>query len=344
MSETVTGGTSAGTSTGISAGEGAEKSGRVGAETAEGSVFAGLQYHIIARRELEKILTIPRAFFFLVAAIIVPVITAYVSDVNSYPVEIQALMLKDILFFTTYFWVGGMVLVFSSAWIVSDFIAGEDSRGTLLSLITKPIHRWEVILGKFLAYLAFVLVLELIAIILSIYLLVTVSGSHLSVVWDLIPYVPILLAYTLFVAVVFGTIPLALSTVSKSRVMVMTLSTALIIVMYLGFYIIRSGFSDFYVDYQLYHFDLGYHMGNIFLSFTDTANIEFTPDFQEQMGLFAGTHDLDISLDEPDQGFQLASIPLTDYYSRLVSWLIWTLIPIGLTAFSIFKLNEKEIQ
>ena len=305
---------------------------------------AGLRFHIIAGRELQKILTIPRALIFLAAAMIVPMITAYGADVSSYPVGIQALMLKDRLFVVTYFWVGGIVLSFFSAWTVSDFIAGEDSRGTLLSLITRPIRRWEVILGKFMAYLLFVAVMELIALFLSIYVFVTVSGAHLSVMWDLIPYMPILLLYTLFVAVVFGTIPLVLSTVSKSRVLVMIISAALVIFIYLGFYIIRSGFSDFYVDNSLYHFDPGYHLGNIFIWFTEVGGIDLTPTFQEQMGLFAGTHDLGVSLDESDQGFQLASIPLTNYYSQVTSWLIWTLIPAGLAALSVFKLKKKEVQ
>jgi hypothetical protein len=114
--------------------------------------------------------------------------------------------------------------------------------------------------------------------------------------------------------------------------------------MYLGFYIIRARNPDFYVDFHLYHFDLGYHMGNIFNSFIETANIKLTPTFQELMGLFAGTHDLGVSLEEPDQGFQLASIPLTNYYSRLVSWLIWTLVPLGLSILTIFQLNRKEVQ
>lgn len=35
----------------------------------------------------------------------------------------------------------------------SDFIAGEQSRGTLLLLSSKPLHRWEIILGKYLAFL-----------------------------------------------------------------------------------------------------------------------------------------------------------------------------------------------
>ena len=308
------------------------------------SASIGSRFHIIAGRELEKILTVPRALIFLVAAIIVPIITAYGADVSSYPVGIQALMLKDRLFVVTYFWIGGIVLAFFAAWIVSDFIAGEDSRGTLLSLITRPIRRWEVILGKFLAYLAFVAVMELIAIFISIYVFVTISGAHLSVMWDLVPYVPILLLYTMFVAAVFGTIPLVLSTASKSRVLVMIISAALVILIYLGFYIIRSGFSEFYVDNRLYHFDPGYHMGNIFISFIEAAGIDLTPTFQEQMGLFAGTHDLGVSLDEPDQGFQLASIPLTNYYSKATSWLLWTVIPACLAVLSEFKLKKKEVQ
>ena len=33
-----------------------------------------------------------------------------------------------------------------------DFIAGEQSRGTLLLFSTKPVHRWEIILGKYLSF------------------------------------------------------------------------------------------------------------------------------------------------------------------------------------------------
>jgi len=124
----------------------------------------------------------------------------------------------------------------------------------------------------------------------------------------------------------------------------MVIMAGLVIAMYMGFYIIRSGFPEYYVDYQLYHFDLGYHMGNVFISFTESANVQLTSTFQEQMGLFAGTYDLDVSLAEPDQGFSLPSIPLTNYYSQTVSWLIWTLIPAGLTILALFKLKRKEVQ
>jgi ABC-type transport system involved in multi-copper enzyme maturation permease subunit len=305
---------------------------------------SGLRFHIIAQRELEKIFTIPRTIIFLIVAIIVPFLVADAASVSSYPLEIQALMLKDILFFVTYFWVAGIVLVFFASWIVTDFVAGEVSRGTLLSLITKPIHRWEVLLGKFIAYLIFITIMEAIAIFITIYVVVTVSGAHLSVIGELTQYIPILLFFSLFVAIVFGTIPLALSTVSKSRVLVMIIMAALVIVMYLGFYIIRSGFPDSYADYHLYNFDLGYHMGNIFISFTEAANVSLTPTFQEQMGLFAGTHELDTSLLDPDQDFSLPSIPRTNYFSTAGSWFIWTLIPAGLTMLSLFKLKKKEVQ
>jgi ABC-type transport system involved in multi-copper enzyme maturation permease subunit len=312
------------------------------------SKFAGLRFHIITHRELKKFFTVPNVLIFLIVATIVPFLVAFLwadeVGVKNFPLDIQALMLRDYLFFVTYFWVGGIVLAFFASWIVTDFVAGEVSRGTLLSLITKPIHRWEVILGKFIAYIIFITIVELIAIFITIYVLVTFSGAHISVMSDLIQYIPILLLFALFVALVFGTIPLALSTISKSRVLVMIIMAAFVIIMYLGFYIIRSRAPDFYVDYQLFHFDIGYHMGNVFNSFIEIANIKLTPVYQDLMGLFAGTHDLGVSLDEPDQGFLLASIPLTNYYSKAVSWLIWTLMPIGLMVLALFSLNRKEVQ
>jgi ABC-type transport system involved in multi-copper enzyme maturation permease subunit len=318
------------------------------ASTSEEHGSTKLRFHIIAQRELEKIFRLPVVLVFLIVATIVPFLVAFLwandAGVKDYPLDVQALMLRDYLFFVTYFWVAGIVLAFFASWIVTDFVAGEVSRGTLLSLITKPIHRWEVILGKFIAYIIFITILEVIAIFITIYVLVTFSGSHISVIGELVQFIPILLLFSLFVAIVFGTIPLVLSTISKSRVLVMIIMAALVIIMYIGFYIIRSRNPDFYADYQLYHFDLGYHMGNIFNSFTETASIKLTPTYQELMGLFAGTHDLGVSLDEPDQGFQLASIPLTNYYSKASSWLIWTVIPFGLSILTIFKLNRKEVQ
>lgn len=302
------------------------------------------RFPIIASRELNKIATLPKIVIMLFAAIIIPLLFADIADVKNYPLDIQALMLRDSLFFLTYIWLGGILLAFFATWTISDFVAGQDNRGTLLSLITKPIHRWEVILGKYLAYMIFIALIEVIALFITIYVLVTVSGSHLSVIWGLTKYIPILLLYCMFVALVFGTIPLVLSTVSRSRVLVVIITAGIVIVMFLGFYIIRSGSSNYYEDSHLYNLDLGYHLGNVFMSFAGAGNIQLTPTFQEQMGLFAGTHDLGVSLGESDQGFQLASIPLTNYYPKLVSWILWTLIPIGLTVLSVFKLKKKEVQ
>lgn len=36
----------------------------------------------------------------------------------------------------------------------SDFIAGEEARGMLLLLSSKPLHRWEIVAGKYLSFLA----------------------------------------------------------------------------------------------------------------------------------------------------------------------------------------------
>lgn len=311
--------------------------------TPKRSVSLGLRFHIITGRELERIFTLPRALIFILISTLVPFLVADASEISSYPVETQTLLLRDILFFITYFWIAGILLVFFASWIVTDFIAGEDNRGTLLSLITKPIHRWEVVLGKFLAYIIFIVIMEAIAISIAIFVLVTVSGSHLSVIGELVQYLPILVIYSLFVALVFGSIPLAFSTISKSRVLIMIFMSIFIILMYFGFFIIRMGFTDYYVDYQLYHFDIGYHMGNVFILFIEATDVQLTPTFQAQMGLFAGTHDLTAPLTEPDQNFSLPSIPLTNYYTKTQSILFWTLIPIGLVFLALFQLNRKEI-
>ncbi len=41
----------------------------------------------------------------------------------------------------------------------SDFIAGEKKRGMLQLLVSKPVGRWEIIIGKYLSFLSIFLIL-----------------------------------------------------------------------------------------------------------------------------------------------------------------------------------------
>jgi ABC-type transport system involved in multi-copper enzyme maturation permease subunit len=48
----------------------------------------------------------------------------------------------------------------------SDFIAGEHSRGMLTLLVSKPLHRWELIVGKYISFMTIFLPLLTLSIFL----------------------------------------------------------------------------------------------------------------------------------------------------------------------------------
>lgn len=303
-------------------------------------------FFVIANKTFKDICKINRSLIFLIISAFIPFLVAYsgLDNLKNSSLEMQALMLRDILFFTTYIWVAGIPLALFAGVTVSGFIAGEVNEGTLLSLVSKPVRRWEIIFGKFFAYVLYIMILETIALIATTYILVTVSGCHLSVFNSLIKYLPLLILYTFFVSLIFGAIPLALSVIFKKTSLIILLIAGITIMTYFGFFIVRMGFTDYYDKYHLYHIDLGYHIGNIFVLLIDNFGIRPTPMFQFIMSSFSGTYDTaGIGLKESDQDFWIPTLQFNDYYSQIQSLLLWVFVPMGLLVIAMIKLYKKDI-
>ena len=298
-------------------------------------------------RTLREIATLNRSLVFLIACALVPYLAAReaFSEMTSVPVEIQALFMREIFFLFAYLWVGGIVLGLFSAVTVSGFISREMGSGTLLILVSKPLHRWEIVLGKFLAFLIYILVLETIALVSVAYIMVTVTGVHFSVFWYLLARVPFLLVYTTFVAAVFGAITLGLSVLSSSSSKIILVMAGMVILAYFGMFIVRAQFSAYYDTYDLHHIDMGYYMGNVYLLMMESFGYRPTPFLEGIMGSFAGTHDTAglAGLSEQDQGFILPGLPETGFYTRIESLLIWSGLTIGLMGAAIVRLYRKDV-
>lgn len=303
-------------------------------------------FFIIMNKTFKDICKLNRSLIFLIISVFIPFLVAYsgLDNLKNAPLEMQKLLLRDIMFFITYIWVAGIPLALFAGVTVSSFIAGEVNQGTLLSLVSKPVRRWEIIFGKFFAYILYIMILEFIVLLATMYILVTVSGCHLSVFNYLIKYIPLLLLYTLFITLIFGAIPLALSVIFKKTSLIILVMTGITIMAYFGFFIVRMAYPDYYETYHLYHIDLGYHMGNIFVLLIDDFGIRPTPTFQFIMSMFSGTYDTaGMSLSERDQDFWIPNLQLNDYYSQVQSFLLWVFLPLGLLIVAMIKLYKKDI-
>jgi ABC-type transport system involved in multi-copper enzyme maturation permease subunit len=225
----------------------------------------------------------------------------------------------------------------------SSLIAEEISSGTMLILVSKPISRIKIFLGKYLAVILYGMLISFISIFTIGWLGVLIKSGNIDHFISLLPFLTALYLYSLFILFLFTSITMALSSIFKKSRNVSIIILVLVIFAYLGFFIIRTIVGQFYVTFQLYHFDLGYHLGNVFILFIESLNaIPPSASWQLVFATFTGVYSL-TSTTDPDQGINLGGLEKTNYYLPIFSLLIWVLIATLLLIFGIFSLKKREI-
>jgi len=305
------------------------------------------KFPIITAQALRDIFTLRRIVAYLIILCIVPAITAMLvpSNISSYPLEMQIVKLTDYMFSLGFLWIGGIPLVFMCAGTMSSMINSEITEGTLLQLITRPVRRWEVIIGKFLAFFILFAFVEILAFLLSAYLLIYFSGAHLSVFVSMLAFLPPLIIYSFLVAVFFGSISLVLSTVIRKNAFTIVIVAFLVMLFYIGFLFFRLLGAKYYQDYYLYYIDIGYLLGNVYIMLLNAFSINLSPNFQLIFGFTAGTFDPAAFMDtyDFDQGFRLTALPVNDFVSGGVSLLICLFLPAGLILLAIMRVKKMEV-
>jgi hypothetical protein len=95
--------------------------------------------------------------------------------------------------------------------------------------------------------------------------------------------------------------------------------------------------------FQLYHFDLGYHLGNVFIFFIETLDaVPPSLSWQISFAMLTGIYTYENPVD-PDQNINLGGLEKTNYYIPVFSLLIWILIAALLLVFGILSLKKREI-
>lgn len=111
----------------------------------------------------------------------------------------------------------------------SDFIAGEQSRGMLTVLVSKPLHRWELIVGKYISFMVVYLPLLTLSII---WMAVSINFIGIGTVEG-----DVLAGYifaVLFYGIVFTSIATLFSVLSK-RPSVASLGTMIFLILWMIF-------------------------------------------------------------------------------------------------------------
>ena len=147
---------------------------------------------------------------------------------TSHSVTLQTQFIIDRMVFIWYIWGAGVLLAVLVSANAAGFISKEVSDGTLMLVVNKPINRYEIIIGKFLALIVNSLLLLAIGYLFSILMLWGILSLDLDSLEALFGLMPYLMLYALVVALFFASIAIALSALINSRIKIVIITMILI--------------------------------------------------------------------------------------------------------------------
>jgi LPXTG-motif cell wall-anchored protein len=305
-----------------------------------------LKFHLIFQKTFMDMLKPIRTVIYLFIAAIIPLVigTFLFQNIGSFPVQAQVDRLGDVFILMTYVWLAGIPFAMFVPFAVSSLISREMKDGTMISLISRPIRRWEIVAGKFLGFLAYAMIVQTFVFVISAYLLVTLTGANLGVFPLMFKYLPMFLAYSFIVALFMGGLSIFFSTVIKWPILSTFLVIVLVLIWFFVFLLIRLIVPETYSSFYLYYIDIGYYFGNTLYLLIGIFGIDMSPFLQIGMSVTTGVFDIRavLGMTDPDQGFDIANLPETGYMSPVGSLFGLLLMSGAFLFLSIYRMYRKE--
>ena len=301
---------------------------------------------IIIKKTFQDIYSFKKTIIMLIVIAIFPLIFVLLPttvDFGLISPNHAATIIGFALIFPAFFWSLGLVYTIIIGTSGAPLIAEEVKSGTMLLLVSKPISRLKIFIGKYIAVYLYGMLLSFFSIFVIGWIGVLVKSGNIDHFISLIPFLTALFIYSLFILFLFTSITMAFSSIFKKARSASILIIFISILSYIAFLLIRTLTGQFYTTFQLYHFDLGYHLGNVFILFIETLNA-VPPSISWQMWFanITGVYSLGSSTD-PDQNINLGGLEKTNFYLPVFSLLIWILIAALLLVFGIWSLKKREI-
>ncbi|MBN1801621.1 MAG: ABC transporter permease subunit [Candidatus Lokiarchaeota archaeon] len=294
---------------------------------------------------LFNLCTIKRFLISLLIMVIGPIFMYFFVN-RALLTESSSLMYTQglILFFYTYGLVFPIIIGVSAA----PLIAEERNSGTLLTLVSKPMAREGIIIGKFIALFVFCVLLSLASITI-----VTIIGLLIWPFRDAGAFFLVNFIYSLIIIVFFGGLTTGLSALFKKSRNAMMFPILIIVFSFLIGLIIKQmlmwtvygGETSLYEQFQLYHFDISYHMANIYTDMVDLI----IPGVSDSWGFFLlmfGAFKLQQTYICGSSGqycYQYAIPVPSNYYTPILSMVVLLLIGILVLVAGTIYLKKKDI-
>ncbi len=276
---------------------------------------------------------------------IIPIITATITigDLGSVSVFSAATRINSAILFPVYIWTLGIPFAIILSMATAPILAGDVESHRLLILGSKPFGRFQFLMARFLGACFHGMILCWVTIgCVEVFAVLLTTGKFDHFLATL-PFIGSLLLYGSIVSFFFTGIGFAISALTTSSVRAGVIAAIVSIGAFLGPYLFRSFAFQIYEGGQLYHIDIGYHLGNTLVFFIMTFNsLPDTSVWQNLLALFTNVFAQGSGVDSA-QGFEVAGLNLVEYYLPWVSLVVLVGIAILLLVLGGIKFVRRDI-
>lgn len=182
--------------------------------------------------------------------------------------EMQTVDIVGYFLTISFMWSAGFFLAIVVSVKGAGLIARESSEGTLTLLVSRPINRWQILAGKFVALVLYGVMLDLIILLLSASILSFIKPVTDDTLVVLLSAVLRLLPYILLITILFGSISIFFSTITSRRIAITAILCVIVAVIFYFSPMITMmiTYSDVNGADNFAYLNLGGYLGNIYIA------------------------------------------------------------------------------
>ena len=309
-------------------------------------------FRSVVRKTLIDLTGWKRTLILLVLGLLIPVLTGIfwrfdLQKAGLSP-EMETFRLLERFIGVSFIWTTGLFLAFAVVTSAAGAISKESNDGTLLTLVSKPIARRQIVLGKFTGIVIHALLMITVIFLIQAVILWFLLPVEAPTFGALLLAIPWMILYSLLVILVFASISLALSSLIDNQVVTTVLACGLIFFVFLFGPMSSMMFrmqSQSYENNHVYMIDGTYQLGNAFAPALEQAlGGEMLPaDELGEIKYFAGIFEGGRLEGTYDSSEYLYPGELANYVTPAVSAILLVVLVAGSLTVAVLMTERKDV-
>jgi ABC-type transport system involved in multi-copper enzyme maturation permease subunit len=300
--------------------------------------YIHLNFFALVKKTFFELFTLKRFLVSLLILLFLPsifLLFPITANLGSSPISVVISLLRSSVLFPLYFWTLGVAYTTLIALNGAPLISEKVSSGAMLILVSKPIRRENIYFGKLLGLILYNILLAGISLYAITWIIVFRYTGNLAHFTFLLPFILSTFFYSLLINIIFSVFTISISSIINNSRFVLLILLTIILYTFVIFTLIQTFFTGTNIDPPIYHFDLGYHLVNIYMHSIET--------FEPQLNIGRWLLDFHNFTDYIGQIIHPMEFFRTNYYDPLISLLIWIiLIPPPMIG-GLYAFKKKEI-